>query len=283
MRRGARAISVLFVLMGSVAAISCGSDRGERGCQSDNDCRANRACVDGWCVQATGEDAGREGGGTGSSGGADSIGGTDSDENPVHPIDTEGVPPEDVEPVEVGPWPDVPGVDGYTDVEPPGPDGGRERQLSCHEFATCQWIGCERFDFSCKQQYSARTPTSEIEQLDRRQSCVEEHCSGMQGEDQIECTVENCSQEWAQCAEHPDSGSRLSCSEFHSCVHLCNGRENRQVCHSNCRSNATSRAMNRFQNYTECVASRCEGTEGREHLECIRSHCGAELSDCWGC
>lgn len=254
---------------------ACNSSGGETGCSADEDCPSGRVCVDGVCLnedrQDVASDARNEG--------EEPDGATD----PAAPSDG-GTPRRDGS----RPGADGGGItpDGSFDIGDPEEDTrtpGEGRALSCHEFATCQFIVCDQFDYSCKEEYSSRTSEQQISQLDERQTCLRENCSGLQGVERAECRAENCASEYEACGNRPGNGEDLDCGEFHACIDLCNGKASRQTCRANCRERATTSAQRSLQNYNECFTKSCQGTEGRETLRCARRNCFDELSECWGC
>lgn len=271
-----RSLGGIFIMVALVAGgatgAGCGSEEGGSGseCVFDTDCSEGFVCsAEGTCVSEETADTDNStlpDGGTVPDGMSSPDGGSDTTTLP-----------------DGQPWPDdsrTPPVDSSGD---PPPDVGPDRALSCHEFATCSFVACAQFDYSCRKKYSNRTPDQQLSQLSDRQNCADDDCAGLEGEERVECIAANCETEWQQCAERPGSGPDLDCGEFHACVHLCNGKEDRQNCLADCRSRATDSAQAGLQAYQQCVAAACEGTEGRDRLECTRNNCFEELSQCWAC
>jgi len=253
--------SMLLVAGSALAGVGCSSQSPVGGCSSDADCRRGRICVDGVCrFPGASDTAGAD---VDTPENFDSVSETDAEAGDTSPItDPETGPPRDATP------------DSET---------GPSRSLSCHEFATCQGLACERFDFSCKEQFSSRTSETQLDQLDARQNCMGENCAGLQGVERTQCAVENCESEWQACGERPGSGDQLDCAEFQNCTNLCNGRENRESCRADCQSRATESARRSLRNYQICIEENCGETSGRDFLRCIRENCLPELSACWKC
>lgn len=274
-----------------LAAAGCTNyDPASSGCSSDRECRGDRICVEGGCVFPPDEvpsDSGVTDGGSEEpppdTGGGDPDVVVDS--GPVEPPDIwESEPDTNTEP------PPPPPRDGGIVIPEPDADvgtpdgGGQGPPMTCHEFATCQFIQCDRFDYSCKQEYSARTSDMQLQQLDSRQNCMRNNCSGTTGQERRECRVANCETEWNQCYQDPNNVTdALNCSEFQGCLQFCAGSDNPQSCRAECQQQASGPAARELQAYHQCVSDNCQGTEGRQHLECIRNNCSAEMTECWGC
>jgi hypothetical protein len=285
------------MLLAAAACTNYGSD--SSGCSTDQECRGDRICVEGGCVFPPDEvpaDGGESEDPLSDSGVTD--GGSRKPSDTVEDDSEIVVDSGPVEPSDI--WESDP--DTNTDPPPPPPEdggiiipepdadvgtpdsGGQGPPMSCHEFATCQFLECERFDYSCKQEYSARTSDGQLQELDSRQNCMRDNCSGTTGQERRECRIDNCEMEWNQCVEDPNNAANTSdCSEFHGCLQLCAGSDNPQSCRADCQQQASGQAARELQAYQQCVSNNCQGTEGQQRLECIRNNCSAEMAGCWGC
>lgn len=296
MRRLVTPLLVGTFCISMVVAAGCRYDDAE--CKTDDECRSTRICVDGICQFALDRDAHSPDTGDESprDTGADPV----DTRDPAPPDTRDPAPPDtdrrdtvDPVPIDVdedtgdddtAPPPDVGPAD--TGIRPDGPvrtDTGPVDDLTCHEFATCQTLMCDQYDYNCKDEYSRRTPDAELRKLDDRQTCVRKHCRGKQGQARIDCTYKHCQTEFNACVHTDGDRTNLTCSEFHGCLHLCNGRKNPQVCRKRCRDDATFTAKQDLQRYHRCFRRNCQGKEGRAAWKCARNHCSDELSACWGC
>ncbi len=284
-----RVCSLAIVAAGWAVASGCNSyDPGEGGCSSDDQCRGSRICVDGECAPAGGSDAApHDGPRVPPVPPPDDVDQPDGS-GPDDPIDGGGDPPR----VDIGEPRDGGGPPDPDAVLPPDigptPDGGAPDAagppMTCHEFATCQFLMCETFDYSCKQQYSARTSETEIGKLDDRQACMQEHCGGISDNaERQECRADNCASAWNVCGHIDGGADGLNCSEFHACVDLCNGSDEPASCRTDCQERATDAASVELQQFHQCAAGYCEGMEGAAYLECLRDNCDREMRTCFGC
>ena len=264
----------------------CQVSQVELGCKTDQECRGTRICVDGECQFSydRGDEARTD---TDDGDDRDTTSPTDTAPDPdpdtrlPPPLDTahdsrtppQPPPERDTAPVDDAPTEDAPTADT---ADAGGP------QLTCHEFATCQAIMCEPYDYQCKDRFSSRTPQEALAELDARQQCVRDHCAETTGRERADCQIEHCESEFRTCGRDDDPSS-YSCSEFHSCLTICNGRDDRAQCRRTCQSRTGSEAQRKLRQYHRCFSRNCQGEEGRDAWECARRHCASELATCWRC
>ena len=267
-----------------LAMTACQASQVELGCKTDRECRGTRICVDGECQFSN---AHRDGDRADTDDGDDRDTTSPADTSPDPEPDTHVPPPLDTsDDTHTPPRPDIVPIEDVPTEDAPVADadtadaGGPE--LTCHEFATCQAIMCEPYDYQCKDRYSSRTPQEALAELDARQQCVQEHCAETTGQERADCQIEHCESEFRKCGRDDDPSS-YSCSEFHSCLMICNGRDDLHQCRRNCQSRTGGEAQRKLRQYHRCFSRNCQGEEGRDAWECARKNCASELATCWRC
>lgn len=145
---------------------------------------------------------------------------------------------------------------------------------SCSEIYDCI-SECAQNDEGCRQKCYSDGSAEGKQQFENMVSCLNTHCSNLQGDAFQECASANCREPIETCLSLPSNGD-LTCEGIYDCFQDCSNDD--QECLQECYKNGSEKGQSDYQALSSCVEKNCG--DAADKGKCAAEKCRTEAEVC---